>query len=172
MSSDCASCDPICIKVPAVIGTGECFVVTATTTMFTGSPPPDETAPKRVTKTVIVDNAFINCGRVLIDGHVHKNVEYQAVNGMLGSLKIDVPFNCCIGVAGALAGDFFQTEVAEVVVEEDVITLPGPGVTAPPSLFEKMCVHVCGKVLRTVQITVNRLTGTADICPACTPACD
>lgn len=173
--SDCDN--PICIKVPQVIGIGECQVVVVSDLNLSHR----AVELKRVGKQVTVDTAVIANGKVLINGTVHKNVEYQDCDHHVDSDKFDIFFDCCLDVPGAEAGDDFQTEAAEVVVEEDQLEMhprdeakqdcnedddhkdrdkKGEGYCF---LFEKMCVHVRGKVTREVQITVNQIT--PGICP-------
>ncbi len=134
------------VKIPVVVGTGEC-VVTKAVDLFLNE---KATELKRVTKTTTITNFRVGAGEVLLDGIIHKNVEYETEEHVVGSDKFDVPFECCIPIPGAAAGDDVEIEVAEVTLEKDEL------VPCPPTkkVFEKVCVHVVIKVLRPTQLNV------------------
>lgn len=157
----CWVAQPICIKVPKVVGKNECEVVAVGT--FKLSHPADEI--KRITKDVEVTKVTVGLGKALVNGIVRKNVEFERTDHLIGSDKFKLPFECCIDVPGAQPGDDFQVERATVVVEEDELfnddkdhhdkDCDDDKDHGKKFLFEKVCVRVTLKVLRLVQITVQ-----------------
>lgn len=110
---DCSG--PICVVVPRVIGVGECQAVIVDKLHL--SYPATEI--KRTTKEVEVERALIRNGKVLVDGLVTTNVEYQTTFNLVASDEFHVHFQCCLDVENARGGDTFRTDRLEIVVEED-----------------------------------------------------
>lgn len=138
--------DEVTIKVPVVVGVGECqVVVRAQHRLHHGA-----LEIKRITKKVRLKRAKVGCDKVVINGIVRKNVEFETEDHLIGSDKFDVPFECCIHVCGARKGDKIQLLDADVEVEEDQLKQPFPS----RRLDEKLCVRVLIKVTRLAQVTV------------------
>jgi hypothetical protein len=152
---------PICVKVPQVIGVGECQVVIVSTLTLSAA----ASEVKRVHKSVSIDDWAVDGGKVLVNGTVSKNVEYEREDHVVGSDRFQVRFDCCLDVPGACAGDRFILESGEVCVEKDELV-------SPPScsLFDKVCVHVAGKVTREVEVTIA--PETPDACPPAPAPCN
>lgn len=178
--------DPkICIKVPVVVGQNsvECMIVTRIPLK------PPLFAIKDITKHVTVDNCLVQDGLVIIDGTLHKNINYKTLksfsdfpDGGAGAMIADgdvrhthvwLPFHCFVNIPGAQVGDDCQIESATVIGEKDEPLDPLKHPEEPMdaddcplvyrTLLEKAVIQLVVKVTRTEQVTVH--ASTPGVCP-------
>lgn len=165
----------ICIKVPEVIGRNDTEILVEAVIPF----PPESPAVeiKDVQKEVRDIKIFICKNKVLINGVLHKNINFKTfeehlenvckcedITGFFGDVRhvaVNIPFAGFIEVPGARAGDDFQVEFAgvedmcEVDILEDPVILSKENIVAFKKVREKVIVKIDVKVLREVQITVK-----------------
>lgn len=165
------------IKVPEVIGRNSTQVLIESVIAFPECFPAVEI--KDVVKKVKDLSVHVCKNKVLINGVLHKNINYKTFEGEIkcgkldtffGDVKhigVDMPFAAYIDVPGAKPGDKYQIEFAGVEdgCEVDILEDPIPkcSVKAYKKLREKVIVKIDLKVLREVQITV--CPEKCDICP-------
>ena len=159
------SADPnLCIKVPVVIGQNSCEVMVVTQVPL--SPPLFEI--KDIAEDVSVDNCLVQNGLVIINGTLHKDINYKTLDGSVQSFDggqiatgdvvhttVWLPFHCFIDVANALEGDDCQIESATVIGEKDEPKDPNDGDPTFNTLLEKAVIRIVAKVTRTEQLTVS-----------------
>lgn len=166
-----------CIKVPEVIGRNSTQVLIESVICFPEHFPAVEI--KDIIKKVKNLSVHVCKNKVLINGVLHKNINYKTFEGEIkcgklesffGDVKhigVDMPFATYIDVPGAKPGDKYQIEFAGVEdgCEVDILEDPVPkcSVKAYKKLREKVIVKIDLKVLREVQITV--CPEKCDICP-------
>lgn len=166
-----------CIKVPEVVGRNSSQVLIESVISFPELFPAVEV--KDITKEVKSLLVHVCKNKVLINGVLHKNINYKTFEGEMkcgkldtffGDVRhvgVDIPFATYIDVPGAKPGDKYQVEFAGVEdgCEIDILEDPIPkcSVKAYKKLREKVVVKVDIKVLREVQITVS--PEQCNICP-------
>lgn len=176
--------EKICIKVPKVIGRNQTQILIEAVIPF----PPEYPAVeiKDIQKEVRNLRIFVCKDKVLINGILHKNINYKTfekelepgcrcdfTDGYYGDVRhvgVNIPFAGFIEIPGAKKGDDFQVEFAGVedccevdILENPVCPSKAKTVTAYRSLREKVIVKIDLKVLREVQITVK--PEECNICP-------
>jgi len=173
----------ICIKVPEVVGRNDTQILVEAVIPF----PPEFPAVeiKDIKKEVRNLRIFVCKNKVLINGILHKNINYKtfeeklenvckcdSIDGFFGDVRhvaVNIPFAGFIEIPGARPGDDFQVEFAgvedecEVDILEDPIEIFKDCVVAFRQLREKVIVKIDLKVLREVQITVK--PEECNICP-------
>ncbi|MDQ2085856.1 DUF3794 domain-containing protein [Herbivorax sp. ANBcel31] len=176
---DCKKTLRKCIKVPEVVGRNSSQVLIESVIPFPDLFPAVEI--KDIKKEVKDLRVHVCKNKVLINGVLHKNINYKTFEGevkcgkldtFFGDVKhvgVDIPFATYIDVPGAKPGDKYQIEFAgvedecEVDILEDPVTLVKCTVKAYRKLREKVIVKVDLKVLREVQIAVY--PDKCNICP-------
>jgi hypothetical protein len=171
-----------CIKVPEVIGRNSCQVLVECVIPFPEQYPAVEI--KDIQKEVRDLIVHVCKNKVLINGILHKNVNYKTYEGnsdfyycyqkydsYYGDVRhvaANIPFACFIEIPGACPGDDFQIEFADVEDTCEVDILEDPcsekgHVKEYKKLREKVIIKIDLKVLRHVQITVK--PEKCNICP-------
>lgn len=175
--------EKICIKVPEVIGRNRCQTLVESVIPFPSRYPAVEI--KDIHKEVRNLIVHVCKDKVLINGILHKNINYKTFEGNMdyglcddkydsfyGSVRhvaVNIPFACFIEIPGAQPGDDYQIEFAgvEECCEVDILEEPFPvsklNVLAYKRLREKEIVKIDIKVLRPVQITIK--PEHCNICP-------
>ena len=172
-----------CVKVPEVIGRNSCQVLTEIVIPFPCKYPAlaIKDIQKRVTNLIV----YVCKDKVLINGVLHKNINYKTYEGneeicyecekldvKFGDVKhvsVDIPFKCFIDIPGARLGDDYQVEFAgvedccELDILEDPVKLPDCKAVVYKALREKAIIKIDLKVLRPLQITVT--PNSKNICP-------
>lgn len=148
---------PVCIKVPEVVGLGECQVLIVKKLQLEGAAIEIDHVKKTV--EILPDESMVFDGKVMLDGMLHKDIIYKVKKGggHCGPVMYcvaDLPFSCLVDVPGAMEGDDFQVEFADVIGELDLLDPPNGGDGVTTGLLEKTVVKVVVKVTRLVQITV------------------
>ena len=171
-----------CIKVPEVIGRYSCQTLVECVIPFPEQYPAVEI--KDIHKEVRDLIVHVCKNKVLINGILHKNINYKTFEGKsdfyycyqkydsyygdVRHVAVNIPFACFIEVPGARPGDDYQIEYADVedTCELDILEDPCQSkgtVKEYKKLREKVIVKVDLKVLREVQITVK--PEKCNICP-------
>lgn len=173
-----------CIKVPEVIGRNTTQILVECVIPFPAQFPALEI--KDITKEVRNLVVHVCKNKVLINGILHKNINYKTFEGeskfecncsksdtFFGSVRhvgVNIPFAGFIEIPGARPGDEFQVEFAGVEdgCELDILEEPIPvsqqcHINAFKVLREKVIILIDIKVLRHIQITVRPEAN--NICP-------
>jgi len=176
--------EKICIKVPKVVGRNDTQILVEAVIPF----PPEypAVAIKDIQKEVKDLKIFVCNDKVLINGVLHKNINFKTFEdelekvckcefidvyfGNVMHVGADIPFAGFIEVPGAKKGDGFQVEFAGVedccevdILEDPVCVKEDKSITAFKRLREKVIIKIDLKVLREVQITVK--PEECNICP-------
>lgn len=172
-----------CLKVPEVIGRNCCQILLETEIPFDPRCPALEI--KDITKEVTELDLCICKDKVLVNGKLHKNINYKTLDtcgkvkcccneldlyyGDVKHVSVTIPFNGYINLPGARPGDKCEVEFAGVEdgCEEDVLIdhcyIKGFAPRVYKKVREKVIVKIDVKVLRHVQITVDPKM--PNICP-------
>lgn len=157
-----------CIRVPEIVGRNSSQVLIESVIPFPELFPAVEIKDiKKEVKSLLV---HVCKNKVLINGVLHKNINYKTFEGGMkcgkldtfyGDVRhvgVDIPFATYIDMPGAKPGDKYQIEFAGVEddCEIDILEDPIPkcSVKAYKKLREKVIVKIDIKVLREVQIMV------------------
>ncbi|AEY67805.1 DUF3794 domain-containing protein [Clostridium sp. BNL1100] len=171
-----------CIKVPEVIGRNNCQTLVECVIPFPEQYPAVEI--KDIHKEVRDLIVHVCKNKVLINGILHKNINYKTYEGKcdfycgyqkydsyygdVRHVAVNIPFACFIEVPGARPGDDFEIEYADVEDSCEIDILEDPiwekgSVKQYKKLREKVIVKIDLKVLRHIQITVK--PEKCNICP-------
>lgn len=172
-----------CVKVPEVIGRNHCNLLLEQDIPFPPTHPAFEI--KDVTKDVKDLILQVCRDKVLINGKLHKNINYKTLEtcckhpchceeidiayGDLRHAHVVIPFNAYIEVPGARPGDNVEIEFAGVEDDCELDILMDPcfvkGCEMPvyKKVREKVLVKIDLKVLRPVQVTID--PDLPNICP-------
>lgn len=169
----CKGPGKICIKVPEVVGRNSTQILLETIIPFPPQFPAIEI--KDISKEVKDLEIFVCTNKVLINGILHKNINYKTFEGncehdcctpdtYFGSVRhvgINIPFSAFVEIPGARHGDDFEIEFAGVEDNCEFDKLIDPvhvckdKMHAFSKLREKVVVKIDLKVLRHIQITVK-----------------
>lgn len=172
-----------CVKVPEVVGRNYCQILLENVIPFAPCHPALEI--KDIKKKVKDLNIKVCKNKVLINGVLHKNINYKTLEkthsykhdcqsyrikyGNVKHVAVDLPFSCYIEIPGAREGDYYEVEYAGVEDSCEIVKMLEPVkyrdccITLYKKMKEKCIVKIDIKVLRHCQITI--LPNKPNICP-------